>query len=181
LTQYETRISQLLVFPNDSGNIDTHILEALKRICRKAGIKQSTVHALRHSFGAHLRMAGVSLADIADLLGHKDLATTQIYAKVHQEHLRAAVAKLGPVVPALALEAKTGQQTEMSPENVTGDQNGKEEECKLLKNRQLAGGTRKYGGEEGIRTLDTAFGPYNGLANRRLQPLGHLTAREVQE
>src|SRR5712692_8676407 len=32
------------------------------------------------------------------------------------------------------------------------------------------------GGEAGIRTLDTAFGPYNGLANRRLQPLGHLTA-----
>ena len=33
------------------------------------------------------------------------------------------------------------------------------------------------GGEAGIRTLDTGFGPYNGLANRRLQPLGHLTAR----
>jgi hypothetical protein len=33
-----------------------------------------------------------------------------------------------------------------------------------------------YGGEAGIRTLDTGFGPYNGLANRRLQPLGHLTA-----
>jgi hypothetical protein len=32
------------------------------------------------------------------------------------------------------------------------------------------------GGEAGIRTLDTAFRPYNGLANRRLQPLGHLTA-----
>src|SRR3954463_4650976 len=31
------------------------------------------------------------------------------------------------------------------------------------------------GGEAGIRTLDTAFRPYNGLANRRLQPLGHLT------
>ena len=31
------------------------------------------------------------------------------------------------------------------------------------------------GGEAGIRTLDTGFGPYNGLANRRLQPLGHLT------
>jgi len=29
-------------------------------------------------------MAGVSLADIADLMGHKDLATTQIYAKVEQ-------------------------------------------------------------------------------------------------
>src|SRR5438094_7455513 len=33
----------------------------------------------------------------------------------------------------------------------------------------------KAGGEAGIRTLDTGFGPYNGLANRRLQPLGHLT------
>src|SRR4029077_8136007 len=31
------------------------------------------------------------------------------------------------------------------------------------------------GGEGGIRTLDTTFGSYNGLANRRLQPLGHLT------
>src|SRR5436189_5923529 len=30
-------------------------------------------------------------------------------------------------------------------------------------------------GEGGIRTLDTAFGPYNGLANRRLRPLGHLS------
>ncbi len=34
----------------------------------------------------------------------------------------------------------------------------------------------KVGGEAGIRTLDTGFSPYNGLANRRLQPLGHLTA-----
>src|SRR5882672_707366 len=34
---------------------------------------------------------------------------------------------------------------------------------------------QKVGGEAGIRTLDTGFSPYNGLANRRLQPLGHLT------
>ncbi len=33
------------------------------------------------------------------------------------------------------------------------------------------------GGEWGIRTPDTAFGPYNGLANRRLQPLGQLSVR----
>src|SRR2546430_15387956 len=30
-----------------------------------------------------------------------------------------------------------------------------------------------YGGAGGIRTLDRALQPYNGLANRRLQPLGH--------
>src|SRR5215472_17051237 len=33
------------------------------------------------------------------------------------------------------------------------------------------------GGAGGIRTLDTAFQPYNGLANRRLQPLGHSSVR----
>ena len=31
------------------------------------------------------------------------------------------------------------------------------------------------GGDAGIRTLDTALRPYNGLANRRLQPLGHVS------
>src|SRR6516165_5248022 len=35
---------------------------------------------------------------------------------------------------------------------------------------------RYTGGEGGIRTPDRAVKPYNGLANRRLQPLGHLSA-----
>jgi integrase/recombinase XerD len=69
-------------------------------VCRKAGIKQSTVHALRHSFATHLRMQGVSLADIGELLGHADLASTQIYAKVYQEYLRGVVAKLTPLMGA---------------------------------------------------------------------------------
>lgn len=98
LEQYERRTSDVLVFANSEGNRDTHILERLKRICRRANMRPSTVHALRHSFGTHLRMAGVSLADIGDLLGHKDLATTQIYAKVQQEHLRSVVAKLTGLV-----------------------------------------------------------------------------------
>src|SRR5882762_4335016 len=38
----------------------------------------------------------------------------------------------------------------------------------------------EIGGEAGIRTLDTAFRPYNGLANRRLRPLGHLTAARAK-
>lgn len=97
LQHYASRLSDTLVFPNTRGNRDTDILERLQRLCRRAGIKKSTVHALRHSFGAHLRMAGASLADIGDLLGHKDLATTQIYAKVHQEHLRTVIAKLTPM------------------------------------------------------------------------------------
>ncbi len=34
----------------------------------------------------------------------------------------------------------------------------------------------RNGGDGGIRTLDRALQPYNGLANRRLQPLGHVSA-----
>lgn len=87
-----------LVFPNRAGNLDIHILPKLKKAARKVGLPHATVHALRHSFGAHLRMAGVNLSDIADLMGHKDLATTQIYAKVHQEHLRSVISKIAPIV-----------------------------------------------------------------------------------
>ena len=34
---------------------------------------------------------------------------------------------------------------------------------------------KQGGGDRGIRTLDRALQPYNGLANRRLQPLGHIS------
>jgi integrase len=128
LEQHNESCGVRWVFPNREGQHDTHLLEKLKKVCRKAGIRQATVHALRHSFGAHLRMAGVSLADIADLLGHKDLATTQIYAKVMQEHLREAVSKLTPLVSADAtIEPKLlndGLQT-VSSEHI--DQGGSDD------------------------------------------------------
>src|ERR1700728_3592741 len=39
---------------------------------------------------------------------------------------------------------------------------------------------RDGGGDGGIRTLDRALQPYNGLANRRLQPLGHISGRNAR-
>ena len=42
---------------------------------------------------------------------------------------------------------------------------------KFVENHDFAGVT----GEAGIRTRGTGVNPYNGLANRRLQPLGHLS------
>jgi DNA-binding transcriptional MerR regulator len=78
-------------------------------------MRQATLHSLRHSFGAHLRMAGVSLADIADLMGHKDLATPQIYAKVEQQHLRDVVTKLTPLTSdQVSLKSVTQEDLEKS-------------------------------------------------------------------
>ena len=48
-----------------------------------------------------------------------------------------------------------------------------------LRNPAASENREETGGEAGIRTLDTAFRPYNGLANRRLQPLGHLTVSKL--
>jgi integrase len=121
--QHRDRLSETFVFPNSEGHRNTHLLEKFRRLCGKAGIRNSTVHALRHSFGAHLRMAGVNLADIGDLLGHRDLATTQIYAKVQQEHLRKMVSKLTPLITEVADDSGS----RLLPEHTPASKDGKPE------------------------------------------------------
>jgi integrase len=57
---------------------------------RVAGIKKhATVHTLRHSFATHLLMTGTNMREVQDLLGHRSVETTMIYAHVMDKAIAA--------------------------------------------------------------------------------------------
>ena len=86
---FESKADRLLL--NDKGeemspyyvyNKVHHMLEGVTTL------KQKSPHVLRHTFATHLLDEGASLVAIQKLLGHEDLATTQVYAHTTIEQLK---------------------------------------------------------------------------------------------
>ncbi|MGI6595855.1 MAG: tyrosine recombinase [Elusimicrobia bacterium] len=58
--------------------------------------KNITPHTFRHSFATHLLEGGLDLRIVQELLGHKTLATTEIYTHLNKKHLQSAYKKFHP-------------------------------------------------------------------------------------
>ncbi len=94
------------------GEIETIItyngkrIKSMKRawgtLRKKAGFPSLRIHDLRHAYATTLRGAGVSLSDIKELLGHKDLSTTMRYA--HFDGYKSTVSIFDKII-------KPGQRT----------------------------------------------------------------------
>jgi integrase/recombinase XerD len=57
--------------------------------CRRAGIPAITAHVLRHTAATEMLRAGATLIEVGQVLRHRSVSTTTIYAKVDRERLRA--------------------------------------------------------------------------------------------
>jgi len=73
------------------------IWKLIRTYAGKAGIqKPVSPHTLRHSFASHLLANGAPLRVIQEMLGHADIATTQVYTHVDQGRLRSVHARYHP-------------------------------------------------------------------------------------
>ena len=90
------------LFPSASrpGHVSrVAVWKALKTLAARAGVEPDRLspHALRHAFATHMLANGADLRAVQELLGHADIATTEIYTHVLDERLRRLVLEGHPL------------------------------------------------------------------------------------
>src|SRR5205823_2183562 len=86
------------LFPGKDGQPLQEIKRFWASVCSKAGISGVRLHDLRHTYASILASSGLSLPIIGALLGHSQAATTNRYANLMDDPLRAATERAGAVI-----------------------------------------------------------------------------------
>ena len=84
----ESRVLFLTVAAPPRPMWSTAVSQMVWRQCIRAGVPPVRAHRLRHALATELLDCGVALSEIAQVLRHRDLATTAVYAKVDHSALR---------------------------------------------------------------------------------------------
>jgi integrase len=90
-----SRTDNEFLFPGRRGGAQSSLKKFWKTVCQRADLHGMRIHDLRHSHASILINAGLSLPVIGKLLGHTNPSTTQRYAHLADETLRAATAVVG--------------------------------------------------------------------------------------
>ncbi len=97
--QVAKKESGAYVFLNRRGKKLTRqmVFYIVKDAVAKAGInKKVSPHTFRHSFATHLLEGGANIKEVAELLGHSHITTTEIYIHISKQHLVKTVKKYHP-------------------------------------------------------------------------------------
>lgn len=90
-----------------------------EQAARNAGLEGAVWHSLRHTFCSRLVMAGVDIATVGQLAGHRTLQTTMRYSHLSPEHQQEAVDRLGRYAAQSAVQ--TGTRTGTGDFEADGD------------------------------------------------------------
>lgn len=94
------RAGEEILFLNNRGGRLSRVMvfTVIKQAVVRAGIdKQVSPHTFRHSFATHLLEGGASIRQVQEMLGHENIATTEIYTHLDREHLRETVERCLPL------------------------------------------------------------------------------------
>lgn len=83
-----------LVYSKPNGTPYKNIRKSFAHVCKQSGLKDVTLHTLRHTFASRLAMAGVDLRTIQELGGWQDLKMVERYSHLSPSHKARAVERI---------------------------------------------------------------------------------------